>query len=44
MTITKGSNGVEVSDVIDGYLVSRLYVGYTVKEAKKLFIEEQGGE
>jgi hypothetical protein len=42
MTITKKNSGIEVSDIIGGYLVSKLYIGYTVKEAKQLFIQEHG--
>lgn len=37
MTITKTQNGIYISDIINGYLVKRLYVGYTKREAKKLF-------
>ena len=40
MTITKKNSGIEVSDIIGGYLVSKLYIGYTVKEAKSLFNAE----
>jgi hypothetical protein len=40
MTITRKNSGIEVSDIIGGYLVSKLYIGYTVKEAKSLFNAE----
>lgn len=40
MTITKKHAGIEISDIIGGYLVSELYIGYTVKEAKSLFNAE----
>ena len=42
MTITRKREGIEISDIIGGYLVSKLYIGYTVKEAKQLFIQERG--
>ena len=42
MTVTRHSEGIEVSDIIGGYLVSKLYIGYTVKEAKRLFRESEG--
>lgn len=40
MTITKKHSGIEITDIIGGYLVSKLYIGYTVKEAKSLFNAE----
>lgn len=40
MTITRHHSGIEVSDIVGGYLVSRLYIGYTVTEAKARFKEE----
>jgi len=40
MTVTKKNAGIEISDIVGGYLVSKLYVGYTVKEAKSLFQAE----
>lgn len=40
MTIERGVYGWVVSDVINGYLVSRLYIGYTKRQARRLFIEE----
>lgn len=42
MTVTRHSEGIEVSDIIGGYLVSKLYIGYTVSEAKRLFKESEG--
>ena len=44
MTVTRKNAGIEVSDIVGGYLVSKLYIGYTVKEAKSLFIQEHGKE
>lgn len=41
MTVTRHNSGIEVSDIIGGYLVSRLYIGYTVEEAKAQFRAEQ---
>ena len=29
-----------ISDIIDGYLIRRVYIGYTKKEAIKLFKQE----
>ena len=40
MTVTRHAAGIEVSDIIGGYPVSKLYIGYTVAEAKRLFKEE----
>jgi hypothetical protein len=38
MTIEKRHDGAYViSDIIDGYLVTRIYMGYTLREAKRLF-------
>lgn len=40
MTITKNYQGAYViSDIIDGYLVERVYMGYTKKEARQRFQE-----
>lgn len=44
MTITRNNAGIEISDIIEGYLVSKLYIGYTVKEAKQLFMQEREGK
>lgn len=44
MTITRHSEGIEISDIVGGYLVSKLYIGYTVKEARALFRDTYGGE
>lgn len=44
MTITRKNSGIEVSDIVNGYLVTKLYIGYTVKEAKSLFMKENGAE
>lgn len=37
MTITRKHSGIEIYEIVDGYLVSRLYIGYTVKEAIRKF-------
>lgn len=44
MSITRHHSGIEVSDIVGGYLVSKLYIGYTVKEAKTSFMREFKGE
>lgn len=44
MTITRNNAGIEITDIIGGYLVSKLYIGYTVKEAKRLFMQEREGK
>lgn len=40
MTITRYHSGIEVSDIVDGYYVHKLYIFYTVKEAKREFSKE----
>lgn len=40
MTVTRHSEGIEISDLIDGYLVSELFIGYTIREAMKIFREK----
>jgi hypothetical protein len=42
MTITKRPNGIEIYTISKGYLVSEFYIGYTIKEAKRRFIEQHG--
>ena len=42
MTITRRPNGIEIYTIFQGYLVSEFYIGYTVKEAKRRFIEQYG--
>lgn len=42
MIVTRTHAGLEISDIIGGYRVSRLYIGYTVREAKRLFREREG--
>lgn len=37
MTITRHSEGIEISDIIGGYRVSELYIGYTIREARAIF-------
>jgi hypothetical protein len=42
MSITKNpvNGSITISDIIDGYLVSRTYYDYTIKECKQMFKEE----
>lgn len=42
MTITKlhPSGAIEISDTINGYLVTRRYFGYTQRGAKMMFKQE----
>ena len=41
MTIDKNAEGAwRITDIVDGYLVTRVYYFYTKKEALKLFKEE----
>ena len=42
MTITKRPNGLEITAIVDGFLVSQFFIGYTIKEAKAFFIEKYG--
>ena len=45
MTIERHSvDGFTISAIRGGYLVSQRYIGYTVQEAKRLFIERYGRE
>jgi len=45
MTIERHTvDGFTISAIRDGYLVSQRYIGYTVKEAKRLFIDKYGRE
>lgn len=37
MSVTRHPQGIRISDIIGGHLVSELYIGYTVREAKRLF-------
>jgi hypothetical protein len=39
MTITKKHNGIEISTIYKGYLVKRLFIGYTIRESRELFKE-----
>jgi hypothetical protein len=44
MTITKNHNGsLTVSKVINGYLYTKTYYGYTKKEAVSLYTRETKG-
>ena len=41
MTIDKNAEGAwRVSDIVNGYLVTKRYYGYTKREAIKLFKEQ----
>ena len=40
LTITKYHNCLVVSDIIDGFIVIKRYIGYTEKEAVNSFISE----
>jgi hypothetical protein len=42
MTITRRPNGIEINAIFQGYLVSEFYIGYTIKEAKRRFVEQYG--
>ena len=45
MILDKNINGyIIISDIIDGYWVTRKYMGYTKKEAKRLFKKEMKWE
>jgi hypothetical protein len=40
MNAKKHANGITISALIGGYLVSELYQGYTMREATQLFREQ----
>ena len=40
MTIERKNGFIHISDIIDDYLVSRKYIGFTKSEAKRLFKQE----
>ena len=42
MIVTQHPSGIEVSDIIDGYLVTELYIDYTIEEAKAKFLNTHG--
>lgn len=42
--VNKINGSVVVSAMINGYLVTRAYYGYTVKEAKQIFKAEEYGQ
>lgn len=45
MTITRHAvDGFTISAIRGGYLVKERYIGYTVREAKRLFVEKYGRE
>lgn len=35
--VTRHREGFWLSDIVEGHLVTKLYVGYTLREAKRLF-------
>lgn len=39
LTVTRKVNGIEVSTIYKGYRRHKLYIDYTVKEAKQKFKE-----
>jgi hypothetical protein len=38
--VIKHNGHIIISDIVNGYRESRTYIGYSVKEAKALFIKE----
>ena len=38
--IDKKQGGIAISGIVRGYLMQRLYIGYTAKEAKIMFRRE----
>ena len=40
MIIERKNGWIHISDIIDNYLVSRKYMGYTESQAKRLFKQE----
>ena len=40
MTKTQTHEGVAISEIVDGHLVTRHYIGYTRREAESLFRTE----
>ena len=40
MIIEQNNGYINISDIIDNYLVSRKYMYYTKSQAKRLFLEE----
>jgi hypothetical protein len=44
MTIERHPNGINIYSTRKGYLVQKMYIGYTIREAKRLFIEQYGKE
>ena len=37
MIFTKRHNGILLSDIVNGYRVKKLYIGYSKREAKAMF-------
>lgn len=47
ITTTRTPAGLELATIAGGYRVSRLYIGYTLREAKSLFrqyVKEEAGK
>ena len=42
MNIEIEHNGIRISDIVNGYRLSKLYIGYSKKEAIKQWNEEIG--
>lgn len=39
ISVQRNADGVTLYATVGGYLESRMYVGYTITEAKRMFIE-----
>ena len=38
MTVTKNVNGtITISDIVNGYMIKKVYIFFTITEAKKAF-------
>ena len=47
ISVYRHAEGVKLATIAGGYRVSRLYIGYTLKEAKRLFrayVREEAGK
>jgi hypothetical protein len=42
MSVTRHPQGIQICDIVGEHLVSELYIGYTVREAKRLFKNKHG--
>ena len=38
--VVKHNGYIIISDIVNGYIETRTYVGYSIEEAKALFIED----